>query len=198
MASVMASPSQSRPGAANTMLGALLMDVVYAPHLCGTSSRILVARRKKAAAYTFRRMDPRQRPIADWMNAVMAEHHLSARAWADKAKLGKDTVSRAVREDYAHVTSTRTIAKLAEAVGETPPGAAAAIPSGETFASILAVLLPAAGLAALPAEDVLLALGRALRDTLLELADDAALAGDPSHALSLARVSARQIARLVS
>lgn len=180
------------------MLGVRSMDTAYAPHYCGTSSRILVARRKKAAALCLRPMDPRQRPIADWMNATMASHRLSARAWAEKAGLGKDTVSRATREDYEYVTSTRTIAKLAEAVGETPPGAAAAIPSAATFAAILAALLPAAGLDALPTDDVLLALGEALRDTLLELADGATGRDDPAYALGVARGSARQLARLVS
>ena len=55
------------------------------------------------------------------MRSVMQRHNLSARRWAEQAGLGKDTVSRAIRDDYDNVTSTRTIIKLAEAIGEQQP-----------------------------------------------------------------------------
>lgn len=59
--------------------------------------------------------------VAAWMKAVMLRHDLSARTWAERAGVGKDTVSRAIRCDDRTVTSPRTIVKLAAVVGEQPP-----------------------------------------------------------------------------
>jgi hypothetical protein len=128
------------------------------------------------------------------MVAVMARSGLSARAWAEKAKLGKDTVSRAVRDDYQHVTSTTTIAKLADAAGEPAFGAAGAVPSVASLVEILDVLHGALGTAR-PTPGVLQALAAALRDTLLHLADEPEAAVDPRLSRGLARASVRQSTR---
>lgn len=140
-------------------------------------------------------MQDRQRPIADWMIDVMKRREISARAWAEKARLGKDTVSRAIRDDYEHVTSTTTIAKLADAIDERPFGAAAGVPSVASLVSVLEVLHQ--GILSEQRVDpgTTLALAEALRDTLLHLADEPEAADDPRLSHALARASVRQRAR---
>ena len=136
-------------------------------------------------------MKPQQKPIAEWMQGVLDRQEISARAWAEKAALGKDTVSRAIRDDYEHVTSTRTIAALAEAIGERPPGAAAAIPSAASLAGVMQVLLEAFA----PnhyGQDTLNALGSSLRQTLLHLADEPDGDRDPKASRMLARAAIRR------
>lgn len=59
--------------------------------------------------------------IRDWMKRVMTEHDLTPAAWARKAGLAPSTIQRAIKENYQFVTSTRTISRLAQAVGVTPP-----------------------------------------------------------------------------
>lgn len=125
----------------------------------------------------------------------MERREISARAWAEAAKLGKDTVSRAIREDYGHVTSTSTIAKLAEAINERPYGAAAAVPSAESLTGVLRELHRALSSGQQPSDDVLQALAEALRDTLLHLADEPEAADDPKAMSLLARASARSLDR---
>lgn len=146
----------------------------------------------------FGAVQERQKPIAEWMSAVMDRRGISARAWADKAKLGKDTVSRAVREDYQHVTSTSTIVKLAEAIGENPPGVGGMIPSEESLAEIIEELSSALAGNQPPTGAVLAGLAAALRDTLLHLADDPEAAADPRQSRAVARTSARALRRSAS
>jgi len=165
------------------------------PHKCGLASRFHEARRNNAAARIYGSMLERQKPIAEWMRGVMGRRDISARAWAEAAKLGKDTVSRAIREDYNHVTSTTTIVKLAEAINERPYGAAGAVPSVEALAGVLTELYKALPGVTPPSGDVLQALAEALRDTLLHLADEPEAAGDPKAMSMLARVSARALDR---
>ena len=136
-------------------------------------------------------MQDRQRPIADWMHEMIAKHGVSARAWAESAKLGKDTVSRAIKEDYPHVTSTTTIAKLADAIGDKPYGAAAGVPSAAALASILAVLHRSILGEQSFDPGTVAALGAAMRDTLLHLADEPDALDDPKLSQAVARVSAR-------
>lgn len=137
-------------------------------------------------------MQERQKVIAEWMQSVMERRDLSARKWADLAKLGKDTVSRAIRDDYPHVTSTTTIAKLADAVKERPPGLAGAVPSVIALTQIVAEI-QRLGLGASHVDPRLTsALAEALRDTLLHLADEPEDADDPKVVLALARASVRQ------
>lgn len=140
-------------------------------------------------------MQERQRAIADWMRDVMIRREISARAWAEKAKLGKDTVSRAIRDDYEHVTSTTTLAKLADAIDERAPGAAAGVPSAASLASILSVMHQTMLGDQRVDPGTTLALAEALRDTLLHLADEPESADDPKVALALARASIRSRAR---
>jgi hypothetical protein len=163
----------------------------YMPHKCGLASRFHEARRNNAASRTFSPMLERQKPIAQWMMAVMERRKISARAWAETAKLGKDTVSRAIRDNYAHVTSTSTIVKLAEAIGEQLPGAAGSIPSATALAGVLRELHRALAPTP-PSDDVIEDLALALRDTLLQLVYEPEAAGDLEAVSMLARVSARQ------
>lgn len=162
------------------------------PHSCGIASRFLEARRTNAAVGIRALMQARQRIIADWMQAMIERHELSARSWADKAGLGKDTVSRALRDDYQHVTKATTVARLAEVINEKPPGAAAAIPSTEVLSAILEVLVEALpGARRLPSEAVQV-FAASLRDTLLHLADEPESESDPRVPIALARASVRQ------
>lgn len=167
----------------------------YMPHLCGQASRFHEARRNNAAGRNFAAMQERQKPIAEWMRNVMERKEISARSWAERAKLGKDTVSRAIRHDYEHVTSTTTIAKLADAVSERPPGLAGAVPSAEALAGVLGELHLALLGAQRPSADVVQALAEALRDTLLHLADEPEAADDPRLSSALARASVRSLDR---
>ena len=139
-------------------------------------------------------MHPRQKPIADWLEDVIARRGISARAWAERAGLGKDTVSRARKDSYANVMSTRTVAALADAIGERPPGAASAIPSVESLASVLAVILDAVAQTT-PDDIVLRVLAASLRETLLQLADEPDAVVDPAMSRALARSVVRHISR---
>ena len=163
------------------------------PHSCGKSSRFREARRTIAARLSPAAMQDRQIPIAEWMKSVLDRRGISARAWATLAGLGKDTVSRAIRDDYQHVTSTTTIAKLADAIDEQAPGIAGAIPSAAALVPILGELRKALPAASDGDDEVLLALAGALRDTLLHLADEPQLADDPKVSSALVRASVRQL-----
>jgi hypothetical protein len=136
-------------------------------------------------------MNEQQRRTADWVREVMSRRNLSARAWAETAGLGKDTVSRAIRDNYANVTSTRTIAILADAIGEKPPGVTAGVPSVAILQDILHVAIGACGGPAIGA-DYLAAMARALRETLLHLADHPEAASDQAQTRAIARAVARQ------
>ena len=163
----------------------------YKPQICGMASPILGARRKYAASAMRYGMDKRQQPIALWMRGVVDRHGLSARAWAERAGLGKDTVSRAMRDDYANVTSTRTIAKLAEVIGERPPGAAAAVPSAASCLEMVRIILALAENGR-PGPDTILELSASLRETLLTLADEPDAAADPLMSRTLLRSAIRR------
>jgi hypothetical protein len=164
----------------------------YMPHYCGNASRFHEARRNYAAGGIVRTMQERQKVIAEWMRSVMDRRDLSARKWAELASLGKDTVSRAIRDDYPHVTSTTTIAKLAEVVNERPPGLAGAIPSVAVLVQVVAEIQRLTIGTNQTDRDLTLALAEALRDTLLHLADEPEDADDPRVVLALARASIRQ------
>lgn len=162
------------------------------PHLCGKASRIDDARKKHGYALDKCSMDPRQKPVDDWMREIISRRRISARAWAEKAGLGKDTVSRALRDDYEHVTSTRTISQLAHALGERPYGAAAAVPSEASLTAILDVLLEALMPERRVSPDLVAAFSASLRDTLLHLADEPDAACNPHTSRALARALARR------
>ena len=162
------------------------------PQNGGIASRNLEAGRNIPTGIITFPMDERQKPVAEWMRGVIARRNISARAWAEAAGMGKDTVSRAIREDYASVTSTRTIALLAAAIGEKPYGAAGAVPSEASLVAILQALLAALVPGRVPGQDALQAIAGALRETLLHLADEPDAATDPRTSQSLARAAARR------
>lgn len=100
-------------------------------------------------------VQPEQKIIANWLIRTKEKHGLSYGKWADDAGLGAaTTITRAIKEDYASVTSVPTLDALAKAVGEPsvldfldgqvqpaadgPP----ALPSEEALASLLSVVLP--------------------------------------------------------
>lgn len=162
------------------------------PQNRGNDKRNLVARRKIAAGVMPCIMHERQKPIAEWMNGVLSRHKISAREWAERAHLGKDTVSRAMRDNFESVTSTSTIAKLADAVNERPFGAAAAIPNEASLAAILQIFLAAFSPDRQPGPDSLQAFAAALRETLLHLADEPASSNDLAVSQALARATVRR------
>lgn len=164
-------------------------------------------------------MRPEQKPIADWMREVMAKRGLSAWQWAKDAGLGRDTVSRAIRDDYTSVTSTRTLLALARAANVPPPdGVAAAaqplpinelvehpdyvtevlnyfLPTADQFAPALPPILAAMGLPT-PDEDDLLAGAAALRDVAIVIATELRQNDqiDPAHARTAARTAVLRFA----
>ena len=160
------------------------------------ASRINGVRQNDPILSIAAQMQDKQRQIVDWMRDVMERREIAPRAWAERAKLGKDTVSRAIKPDYQFVTSTTTIAKLAEALNETPPGPAAGIPRVEVLHSIVEIMLD--GL--LPGQKLdpttSHALASALRDTLLHLADESGDGEDPKVVRALARAALKQRTRL--
>jgi hypothetical protein len=164
----------------------------HMPINSGIASRHLDGRRFSSAMPNREGMDARQKPVAEWMQSVIARRNISARAWAEKAGLGKDTVSRAIRADFASVTSTRTIAQLAGAIGERPYGAAAAVPSETSLTAVLEVLLEALVPDRKIGPDLLTVFAASLRDTLLHLADEPDDADDPRTSRALARVLVRR------
>lgn len=137
-------------------------------------------------------MHERQKPIAEWMTATLARHKLSARQWSERAGLGKDTVSRAMRDNFESITSTRTIAQLADALNERPFGAAAAIPSEASLAAILQVFHAAYAPDRAMGPDSLQVFAASLRETLLHLADEPDAGDDPRMSQTLARSIARR------
>lgn len=59
--------------------------------------------------------------IRRWMKHVTDVRGITPAAWARMAGVAPSTIQRAIKEDYQFVTSSRTLMKLAEAVGETLP-----------------------------------------------------------------------------
>lgn len=65
-------------------------------------------------------MEPAER-IRAWLKSAAAEKGWSYAEWANRAGIAPSTIQRAVKDDYQFVTSSRTIAKLADAAGIDPP-----------------------------------------------------------------------------
>jgi hypothetical protein len=161
------------------------------PHLFGGSSRFHGACDFSTDTLQAEAME-RQAEIADWLTAMMLKHRLSARAWAEKAGLGKDTVSRALQPGYAHVTSTRTLAKLAGAIGEPTPGGAQVPTAAALFPVVELICEASRAHARLEPEDVQV-LAETLRDVLLAIADDPEAQDDERLARSLTRREFRRL-----
>lgn len=60
--------------------------------------------------------------IRDWMKSILAERDWSPARWAKEAGVAPSTVQRAIKDDYAFVTSSRTLDKLARAANSPAPG----------------------------------------------------------------------------
>lgn len=59
--------------------------------------------------------------IREWMKRAMREHDTNPAAWARMAGVAASTIQRAIKDDYQFVTSTRTLERMAKALGVTPP-----------------------------------------------------------------------------
>lgn len=59
--------------------------------------------------------------IREWLRENLQREGISVEDWAKRAGVAKSTIFRALKDDYQFVTSSRTLAKLAEAVGADPP-----------------------------------------------------------------------------
>lgn len=59
--------------------------------------------------------------IRKWLKETAAERHLSFAAWAKLANAAPSTIQRAAKDDYNFVTSSRSLAKLAAAIGVATP-----------------------------------------------------------------------------
>lgn len=162
------------------------------PQNVGIASRNLGAMRIYAESSSKLLMHERQKPIAEWMRSVISRRKISARAWTEAAGMGKDTVSRALRDDYENVTSTRSIAQLADAINEVPFGAAASVPSEASLVEILQVLLSAYTEGRAPGPDSIQIFAASLRETLLHLADEPSAVDDPKSSQLLARMIVRR------
>lgn len=62
--------------------------------------------------------------IRVWIRETAAGMGVSPAAWAKRAGVAPSTVQRAIKDDYEFVTSSRTLAKLAEVAGVSPPNVA--------------------------------------------------------------------------
>lgn len=59
--------------------------------------------------------------IREWITATLRDEELTVEKWAQLSGVAKSTIFRALKPEYEFVTSSRTLAKLAEAVGREPP-----------------------------------------------------------------------------
>lgn len=178
---------------ASSQSGAKMSSMQNAiPHLCGIASHLHNAPRIYEAQTKVIPMRNRQNAIVEWMQSVIDRRRISATAWATKAKLGKDTVTRAMRPGYEHVTSTTTIAKLAECLGEPLPGGVSPIPSAASLAGIVAELSQDLLGATPMSAELSLLFAESLRDMLLHLEAEPEALEDPRVARALVRASIRQ------
>lgn len=161
----------------------------HMPHLFGASRRIHVARTAAEMALECAAMT--QAEVSDWLRAMIAKHRVSPRAWAQNAGLGKDTVSRALKPGYEHVTSTRTLAKLAAALNEPTPGLRN-VPPAKVLLPVVERIGELHRRTTGDMSEVNEILASALRDILLALADDPEAAADPRLALTLVRRELRR------
>jgi hypothetical protein len=58
--------------------------------------------------------------IRDWLIETMQREHLTVDQWATRAGVAKSTIFRALKPGYEFVTSSRTLAKLADVVNAEP------------------------------------------------------------------------------
>lgn len=72
--------------------------------------------------------DPAEQ-IRQWMLGVMAARGMTAPQWAKRAGIAASTIQRAIKPSYKFVTSTKTLARMASAVGELPPNVRSSTPA---------------------------------------------------------------------
>lgn len=101
-------------------------------------------------------VQPEQRIIANWIERTRERLGWSYAEWADRAGIGAaTTITRAIKDDYASVTSIKTLHALARAAGERSvldaleakpedQAPAQSLPSADTIAALLAAVLPLA------------------------------------------------------
>lgn len=144
-----------------------------------------------------RAVQEQQRAVAAWMRSVMAEKNLLPTNWAIAAGLSRSTVNRAIKEDYRNISTTKTLLLLAKAAGVPPPidlgRGDTAIPSSQVLGAILVEMLRIMVPRQKWDDELALPLGRAMRQSLLEMATEAEQEGD---LMALARKTARMAARL--
>jgi hypothetical protein len=61
--------------------------------------------------------------IREWLQETLEREGLTVERWAQLAGVAKSTIFRALKPDYEFVTSSKTLAKLASAVGAAAPSA---------------------------------------------------------------------------
>ena len=134
--------------------------------------------------------------IAEWIKGVMASTGLKPTAWSIKAGMSRSTVGRALNPKYTYITSTMTLIKLAQAAGVAPPldlgVGAAGIPTSTVFTRIVLVAMKRIAPGQTWTEAQLDPVGRALRMTLLELAENPEGSNDVAMAERAARMAIRQ------
>lgn len=59
--------------------------------------------------------------IREWMEQTLKDEGLTVEQWAARSGVHKSTIFRAMKPDYEFVTSSRTLNKLASALGREPP-----------------------------------------------------------------------------
>jgi AraC-like DNA-binding protein len=59
--------------------------------------------------------------IREWLTETLEREGLTVERWAQLAGVAKSTIFRALKPDYEFVTSSKTLSKLASAVGAEPP-----------------------------------------------------------------------------
>jgi hypothetical protein len=149
-------------------------------------------------------MQPEQKIIANWLENVRDRRGWTFEHWAKVAKIGAaTTVSRAVKPEYTSVTSVKTLHALARAAEEVsildvldrqakgePIAEGAGVPSEETLARLLAVVLPLAPKGR-TTEQSLRVVASALRHGLELLGDQSATHDERSIAVAARAAVAR-------
>jgi hypothetical protein len=137
-----------------------------------------------------------QKPVVKWMREVMEAKKLLPTNWALEAGLARATVNRALKETNEFVTSTRTLFKLAKAAGVPPPIDLGTGTPGIPPSSILGAMALEMLRYLVPEQEwdqgLELPLGRALRQALLEMAEEVEQHGDK---IAYARLAGRMAAR---
>lgn len=136
-----------------------------------------------------------KRKVAAWVQSVMDAKGLKATPWSVAAGTGRNTVARALDLNYLSIPTTTTLIRLAEAAHVPPPLdlgiATPGIPSALVLGGILEAMIDIIEPKHQMPKEAFKDLGRAVRQTLLELAEEPDAADDLRQAERVARISAR-------